>query len=220
MSEDFSEELTFLRLDNKCISFLLTSSKEKHKYIFHSYWLFMLLLESYSLIIGLIESISRGSIEIVWLFKFFLTYFVEFLDSLKFISMHFWMMILLTLQLKLVLGDYLFVKFWINWMISHGTFRSNHSICTIIVIFILRDRRKPNLFIEPDWEYIDTTIYRRAQLACLLIIFHHGICAHILLGIVQYLLWWFIDCKHSKTTRRTFLSIKTLLKMVLANYLI
>lgn len=71
----------------------------------------MLLLESYSLIIGLIESISRGSIEIVWLFKFFLTYFVEFLDSLKFISMHFLMMILLTLQLKLVLGDYLFVKF-------------------------------------------------------------------------------------------------------------
>ena len=179
----------------------------------------MLLLKSHCLVIGLLESISGGSIEIVWLFQFFLAYFVEFLDSLKFISMHFWM-ILLTLQLKLVLGDYLFMGFWINWVISHRTFRSNYSIYTFIVVFVMWDRRKSNFFIKPDWEYIDTTINRRAQLACLLIILHHGISTNILLSIMQYLLWLFINRKHSKATRRTFLSIKTLLKMMLSNYLI
>jgi hypothetical protein len=41
------------------------------------------------LIICLLESISSGSIEIVWLFKFFLADFVELLDPLNFTGMHF-----------------------------------------------------------------------------------------------------------------------------------
>lgn len=167
----------------------------------------MLLLQSHSLIICLLERISCGSIEVVWLFKLFLANFMEFLDPLKFIGVYFCMVILLALQLKLVLGDYLFLRFWVKWMISHCTFRCDHSIHALIVVFFLWDRGKPNFFIEPDREDIDAAIYWRTQLTCLLVVFHHSIGADVLLSIMQNLLGWFINRKHSKTARGTFLSI-------------
>lgn len=58
MSEYLSEKLSLLRLDNESISLLGPSSKEKHEDIFHPDGFLMLLLQTYCLVVGLLERIS------------------------------------------------------------------------------------------------------------------------------------------------------------------